>query len=257
MTRIVLTQDDASKRAKDLFLSLNCSSSLSNAGLLSCAQNLSASFILDQVHTYMPTLPYLQNESLILGSGIDIFGRPVIDNIVFNQSIDSILRDGKIKKCKIITGFNSDEFTVFLQSVGWPLTSQNNYGLKGFHFRNFLNIFNSVFFYYPSYPQIKQTNLAQEIVNVYFRLNEMPLNLIKPIYLNYLIQLMSDAWFVCPNFELAEIYSSSQLDTYVYEFKYRSAIAYLPSYLSTATHGDELYFTFGVPLSNKVKARFC
>lgn len=248
-----MTKEDASRRAKDLFLSLNCNSSFSNADLLLCAQKSNANLILNQAHVYMPSLTYLQNSSIILGYGMNIFGHPNIDNIVFNQSIDSTLRAGKVKKCKIITGFNSDEFTLFLGLSGWPLTSQNNYGYTGFDFDNFLNIFNSVLFYYPSYPTIKEAALTQEIVNSYFKINEMPFNRIKPIYLNYLIQIMSDAWFVCPNFELAEIYSSIQLDTYVYEFKYRGANAYLPSYLSTAAHSDELYFTFGEPLSNKVK----
>ena len=50
---------------------------------------------------------------------------------------------------------------------------------------------------------------------------------------------MSDFWFVCQAFELAEVYSNANLDAYVYEFKHRGAETCIPSYLGVATHGDE------------------
>jgi carboxylesterase type B len=81
---------------------------------------------------------------------------------------------------------------------------------------------------------------------------ELLKNLIYPVYLNYFIQLMSDFWFVCPNFELAESYANQQLDVYVYELKHRPYDSIFPSFLGTTIHVDDLAYTFALYSSNKV-----
>ena len=246
-----MTPEDASMRAKDLFLSLNCSSLLSNADLLSCAQISDPDLIIDRVLQYMPTLSYLKNIGGIEG----IFNQPVLDNIVFNQSIDSILRSGRIKKAKIITGFNSDEFNLFLSSY-WPLNAQNKYGYTGFHFKEFTNVINRALYYYPSYPNKINSSFLNELIDHYFKSYELAANLVYPVYLNYFIQIMSDFLFACSNFELAESFSNNQLDAYVYELKHRRYDSQLPIYLGTTPHADDILYSFGIPLSNKVKIFF-
>ena len=254
MSKLVLSPEDASRRAKDLMLSLNCSSSLSNVDLLACAQNANSELILNRIANYMMTLPYLKknNSADSVIDSLDTFCHPVLDNIVFNQSVDSLLRSGQIKKAKIITGFDSDEFDLFLPFY-WSLNSQNNYGYTGFHFRDFSNLANNALYFYPTFPNRLDSNIFDELVNAYFNTLELGKNLFYPVYLNYFIQLMSDFWFVCSNFELAESYSNQQLDVYVYELKHRTFDSSLPSYLGTTTHGEDLIYTFGFYMSNKVR----
>jgi hypothetical protein len=246
----MLSSEDASRRAKDLMISLNCSSSLSNVDLLACAQNANPSLIPARVINFMPTLSYLRKEGFP-SSGVDVFTYPIMDNIVFNQSIDSLLRTGQIKKCKIITGFTSDEFGFFLP-LYWQLNETNNFGFTGFNFKNFEYLVNYALYYYPDFPLRLDSNIFDELVNAYFNLVESVKNLSYPVYLNYFIQLMSDFSFVCPNLELAESYANQQLDAYVYELKHRPYDSQLPSYLGTTQHADDQFYIFALYLSNKV-----
>jgi carboxylesterase type B len=182
-----------------------------------------------------------------------MFSSLTVDNIAFNQSVDLIIKSGQIKKCKIITGYNSDEFGIFLLLTG-IINENNNYGYKGFKFNEFLKTFNQILYYYPNYPSRRSSNVDTEIVNAYFKIYQIPGNLFSPAYLNYLNQMLSDFVFVCPSFQAAEIYSSLDLVAYVYEFKYRGAVSLLGNltFLGTATHADELMYVFGLALSNKV-----
>lgn len=209
--------------------------------MLKCAQKIEATSILN------------------LASQMDFrnnFGLLTIDGVAFNQSIDSLVKSGQVKKCRIFSGFNSDEYSRFL--FEWPLgvvDKNTNYGYKGFKFSNFSNGFNNYLLYYPNFPEKRASNVENEIINAYFKFSEIPFNLIYPVYLNYLNQIMSDYMMVCAAFQMAEIYSSLNLDAYVYEFKYRGVDSAIPkgvTHLGTATHVDELTYTFGVPLSNKV-----
>jgi len=245
----LISPSDASRRAKDLFVSLNCSSSLNNVDLLNCAQRVDPALILRSVYTYLPSLTYLQSLS-----GDTMFSSLTIDNIAFNQSVDLIIKSGQIKRCKIITGYNSDEFGLFLLLTR-VINENNNYGYKGFKFNDFLKAINQLLYYYPNYPSRRSSNVDTEIVNAYFKIHQMPANLFSPVYLNYLNQMLSDFAFVCPSFQAAGIYSSLNLDAYVYEFKYRGAVSLLGNltFLGKATHADELVYVFGLPLSNKVK----
>ena len=238
----MIKPEDASQRAKDLMISLNCSSTLSNTDLLVCAQSAKPDVIINRILSL--------SNSIVDGSKFS-FCHPIIDNIVFNQSIDSLLRSGQIKKGKIITGFNSDEFDLFLPLV-WPLNAQNSYGYKGFHFKDFSNLTNKLLYYYPTYPTRLDSIILNEIVNQYFNMIELAKNLFYPVYINYFIQIMSDFWFVCSNFELAESYSNQKLDAYVYEIKHRPFDSEIPIYLGTTAHADDLIYTFALPLSNKV-----
>jgi carboxylesterase type B len=251
----LLPSTDASQRAKDLFLSLNCSSNLTNTDLLTCAQEATSDKVLYQVYNYMSTLPYMQNLNMwSWGTPNQIFNNPTVDYIMFNNTMDKIIQSGQVKNCKIITGFNSEEYFLFtLDSIA---NSSNLYGYFGFHFKQFLAQINRQFYFYPSYPYKAPVNFAKQLVDAYFKSSKMPLNLVYPIYMNYFIQIMSDFWFVCQSFDIAEIYSSFNSDAYAYEFKYRGSNTYIPKYLGTATHGDELFYVFGGPLLNAVKKNF-
>jgi hypothetical protein len=202
--------------------------------LLACAQNARPDLIFNRITNYMPG-----------------FSHPIMDNIVFNQSIDSLLRSGQIKKSKIVTGFTSDEFGLFLPFY-WDFNEANNYGYTGFHYKDFANLVNYALYYYPNFPFRLDSKIFDQLVNAYFNLGELASNLFYPVYLNYFIQLMSDFWFVCSNFELAESYSNQQLDVYVYELKHRRYDSTLPSYLGTTAHFDDVFYTFAFYSSNKV-----
>lgn len=250
-----MSSSDASRRARDLFVGLNCNQSMTNSELLTCAQSANADEVLNGVYSYMPTLPYIQDlGNWSWGNAGELFNNPTIDDILFNQSMDKIIKLGQVKKCKIITGFNSNEYVLFLIGSD-PLDQVHNYGYTGFHFKQFLYWISKQFFYYPSYPTKPDTNFASSLVDAYFKTTEMAFNYIKPIYTNYFIQMLSDFWFVCQSFQIAEVYSKYNSNAYVYEFKYRGSNTWLPKFLGTATHGDELFYTFAGPLSNPVSMK--
>lgn len=171
---------------------------------------------------------------------------------MFSQSIDSIIKLGQVKKCKIMTGYNSDEFSFFLKAFN-IINRENEFGLSKFDFNTFSYWIETQFAYYPSYPLKPADNFLKNLTLEYFLLADLINYPQIPVYVQYLNRIMSDFRFVCQSYEIAEIFTKLNMDAYLYEFKFKGSQSNLPSYLGEATHGDELSYTFGFPLlSNKV-----
>jgi carboxylesterase type B len=196
----------------------------------------------------LPGLTYLKN---VFGGGGQFFNNPIIDNIMFGNSVDLIIKSGQVKRCKVITGYNSDEFSHFLSAYN-IINKENNFGLSKFDFDTFSYWIDTLFAYYPSYPLKHTESFLKNLIAEYFSIAELIYYPQIPVYVQYLNRIMSDFWFVCQSFEIAEAYSMLNLDAYVYEFKFKSNQSKVPSYLGTAAQGDELVYTFGIPSSNKV-----
>ena len=78
----------------------------------------------------MLTLDYLKDLS------DKVFNTPILDGVFFNQTIDMAIKTGQFKKCKIITGFDSNEFALFLYT-NEIINEANDYGFFGFNFEQF------------------------------------------------------------------------------------------------------------------------
>ncbi|XP_078681167.1 pyrethroid hydrolase Ces2e-like [Branchiostoma floridae x Branchiostoma belcheri] len=95
------------------------------------------------------------------------------------------------------------------------------------------------------YPGGSVSSIVQPTIDQYIR---DPAMADDPIYIRgQAIQLMTDSWFTAPTVLMAQAVSAHDTRVYQYEFQRRSAVfADRPPYTS-ADHGDELYYTFGIP----------
>lgn len=238
----LLTSEEATDRAK-LFLSfIGCESS-SNLDALKCAQAVSSQTILTaykELDLYMYTQEKYETELYL----------PVVDGIGFDKGIEKLVRDNDFKQCNIITGFNSDEFATFFVSTYNILGDEQSEYIRrarDFDYTNFLAGLRLVFKYYPIYPYVSDESLINTIVKKYFTENDLE-NIGSVNLVRKLSQIVSDFQYVCQSFDLAEYYSKSGNQAFVYEYNYKQHDRGIPEelndYFGSATHGDELSMTF-------------
>ncbi len=199
---------------------------------LKCAQSTNASLILKAA-----------SDLDILYTDATVVFLLVEDGEVFEKSIDQLAAEKKFKKCKIITGFNTNEFTNSLFDYLNPDPSK-----WLLDFPNFVKFIGMANYFYPSYPQKITEEVINEIIQQYIKTN--PKTSVELV--NLLVQILTDRFFVCQSSQLATIYSEANFDVYMYEYKYRISSSYFPEEYGYAAHGDELATIFGEPLSNKV-----
>lgn len=92
----MITSKEATEKSRNYLEYLGCKNGLSNAELLECAKNMDAKLILNKTST-------------------TFF---VIENDVFHKSIYELSQEKAFKKCNIITGFNTEEYTFFAPFLG-------------------------------------------------------------------------------------------------------------------------------------------
>ena len=230
---MLLSSSEATNRTLKLFEKLNCTTG-SREEALQCARNLDPLLILNKTNELF-VQEYDKTQIFLL----------VQDNIVFNKSIDQLAESRSFKDCKILNGFNSDEWGFFITDYLEKI--------QLFDYNQLQNAINYVLHYYPIYPQQISDITIDSIIKQYLvpNLNQTSIN-----YIRYLIQIVSDKFFVCPTFQIAEIYAKSGLDAYVYEYKFRISSSTYPTSFGAAMHNDELPMVFGEPLSNKVIYNF-
>jgi carboxylesterase type B len=229
----LVTSDVATMKSKTYLASFGCDTTKSNEEILKCARDLDANRLADETTGY-----YF-----------------IIDNVTFNKSIEELAKEKSFKKCKILTGFNTDEFVLFFTNAGFgflgsdPLNWNENAKKVGF------NEFNSTIQTLYGGELTKDKTFYDKLIKQYFS-NDDFMNLNKNSsainYFKYLNRIQSDYVFICQSFNMAQLYRSVGLDAYMYEFGYRISSTFFPESLATAVHVDQIPLIFGEPLAIKV-----
>ena len=242
----LISSNEAENRSKELLYFLGCDKNISNSELLNCAQKLDANLILNA------TFKYLRNKifkkeiySLLSGTHFPL----VINNETFKEPIEKIIEKKNVKKCKIITGFNSGEFGLSVPGIEianlGPDPSKWEENAKAINSTVFADIIENLFHYYPRYPLLKNETFVTQL------LNEYSISLEKPnSYIEVLIKIFSDFLFICPSFEMAEVYTKLGQEAFVYYYEHIISSSIYPKIFG-AVHTDELPMMFAEILSNK------
>ena len=175
----------------------------------------------------------------------------VIDNIVFREPIDNLIKKGAFKKCNILNGFNRNEMGLFAIANGilgqsaaqWDQMAQS---MNNTVFSSFLK---NYFYFYPYHPHKLTQNMSSAIINKYVsmaNLADSPAG-----YYKYLDRIGTDMVFACPAFQLAELYSLAKSNVYFYEYAYKISSSIYPDSVGVV-HIDELALVFNEVESNKV-----
>ena len=229
----LVTAEEATNRSKTYLAGFGCDTTKSNDEILKCARDLDANNLADETTGY-----YF-----------------IIDSVTFNKSIEELAKEKSFKKCKILTGFNSDEFVLFFTNAGFGFLGNDpsnwNENAKKVCFNEFNSTIQSLYageltkdkIYYDKL--IKQYFSKEDYVNL--NKNSSAIN-----YFKYLNRIQSDYVFICQSFNMAQLYRSVGLDAYMYEFGYRISSTFFPESLATAVHVDQIPLIFGEPLAIKV-----
>ncbi len=163
---------------------------------------------------------------------------------MFTASIDDLAKAKLFKNCNIITGFEEAEFGYFITLA---LTVDQAKNIDKTTFYSLLDNLRL-----PDNTIVDKNNVISAYFNgaSFNNVNQTSLE-----YLDALIQIVSDLVFVCPNFELAEIYTSVERKAYVYDHGYRISTSNIDPIFGVV-HTDEVPFIFGEALSNKVTIEF-
>ena len=247
----LLSSETATSRARLFFSFIGCDLATSSESLR-CARNASEVAIFNGYKSLDQYMVFNQSKF-----ETEIF-LPTIDNIVFNKSIDDLARENAFKKCNIITGFTSEESSVFLVYVYTILGLDPNKAreeIESYNFDKFYSQLQKIYKYFPFYSQLSDTTVLNSIVSQYFTPEELVNNTsISPgEYIRRLVRIFSDNQYVCQAYDIANVYSKSGQNAYVYNFNYllprQMWPEFLIEYFGTATHGDELDVTMGGTLS--------
>jgi carboxylesterase type B len=246
-----ISSAEANTRGRDLFAVLGCTSSFSNSEILKCAQKIDPLAILNATYTYLNQKIFTKD----IYSYLSVTPFPfVIANRVFNQSIEKIVENRALKKCKIITGFNSDEFGYHLALLGLaglgPDPSKWDQNARAVNSTRFLELLSDFFYYYPKYPEKRSERFASDVIGEYFPSGQLESKNLTMTHLQYLNQIVSDFVFTCQSFEIAEVYSRLNLQAYVYSYEHLISTSIFPQVIGVV-HTDELAMLFAQPLSSR------
>lgn len=164
--------------------------------------------------------------------------------MVFNSTIDNLIKDNEFKPCNVITGYEADEFGFFIPGILSSLNLTEQYA-KNMNKELFLKLIINLANYEVTPSVIDNLLLA------YLDTDQKKLNLTSEEYLYYFIQIQSDLIFNCQSFQLAEIYTNRGHQAYVYKHDYRLTTSPI-SAIYGVTHTENIPFVFAEALSNKV-----
>ena len=160
--------------------------------------------------------------------------RFVIDDIVFNKSIEELARENKFKKCNIISGFVSDEYGYILPLI---FGQGNFFNLQAVLRLNYTEFYNTLRYIF----QVSNETI-QGIYSIYDFSNNLSQlqNQTSQFYLQKLIQIGGDSRFICPAFDISEIWTQNGLKAYVYEYKYQMELFGNYASVLGVGHGSEI-----------------
>lgn len=244
----LISSAEATRRGKMLLSALGCNSSLSNSEILKCAQQLDPISILNATYIYLLTEIFYAG--IYSSTSVTLFPF-VIDNKTFTRTVEDSLAKKEFKKCKIITGFTSNEAGYFIATGGvlgsdpayWDLIAKNYNSTMIYEFLT------AYFFFFPNYPQRPDEKFFPNLINQYFS-KDFQDPIFNGHYIDYLSKIGTDFLFTCPSFQMAEIYTHAKLESYVYSYNYRISTTNFPKSLGVV-HTDELAVVFAEPLASK------
>ena len=243
-----ITSSEANKRALDMMAFLGCNSSQPSSEVLRCAQKINATLILDASYNFLRKNLFEKEEyGITTGTHFPL----VINNDSFKETIGEIIEKKKIKKCKIITGFNSGEFGATLAGLKISTLGSDpskwEESAKAMNSSTFFGLINSLFYYYPKYPMQKNDRFVSELMNEYVPMGQNAII----SYFDSVMKIFNDFLFICQSFEMAQAFSELNLQAYVYSYEHIISSTIYPKMFG-AVHTDDLPMLFAETLSNKV-----
>ena len=182
----MLSANEASEKTNNLLNKLGCKY-LDNNKQLICAKNLSIDVL----------------------SSDKTLNSLVIDNIVFEDSIDKLLENSKFKNCNIIAGYNSREFYSTLEHIFPDLLDVLNIDY---------DVLKTVIkYYFTIHGHPIENGLIKEILQKY-QIPMVEYNKLK--YMVYANQIHVDKKYFCPIKKMTDYFTAAGMNAYVYRYAF-------------------------------------
>ena len=249
-TQLLTPSQIASDKAQDFSKSFqNCQSKISE-----CLRNVKALDLSLSSKSYFDKIVKNNRASMGLRS---VF-TPTLDGKVFTENQIKSFKDGKIKKCNIMVGFNANDGASLIP-LNFGLISDNirvdKYEPRQrVNFNGFVEFLRRQYFYYPYWPlETHDADFFKVIVDEYKKMVQNPQNknVKDPNYFYALRKLLTDEGFACPSFKFAEIISKSNPNVYFYIYNHRMGTSKWPWWYGV-TKGDELAAVFAHPFAKNL-----
>lgn len=224
----LITVDEAIKRSNSIADKIGCLNQ-TNQEIFNCLQLVNSTLLSQIANDYL-AYPLL-----------------VLDGSFIQKQPSELYKNGLIKPCAILIGFNTKEVGYF---VG-PNTDQNEMDSTGNYYFLFA-ILKNYYINYPFkeyFPAIKtQDDFINEMINQYIS-PEQRLNLTAVFY-DLSIDITTDSSFKFPTIQQADYMSQLNRNVYVYSYGHHIETSPWKSKYE-AVHTEELYMFFAEPLSVK------
>ncbi|XP_044515651.1 liver carboxylesterase-like [Gracilinanus agilis] len=161
----------------------------------------------------------------------------VVDGIFFPKSPKELLAEKQFNHIPYIIGINSHEFAWSLPSMaGFPLSEDR------------LDQETATALLWQSYPFLKiPKHLTPIVTERYLGVTQDPIKK-KELFL----EMMGDLNFGIPSVMVARFHRASGAPTYMYQFQHQPSFGRnMTPVTRRADHGDEVFFVFGIPLTNE------
>ncbi len=178
--------------------------------LIECAKQLDANTMLKKAEEYM----HIQSKQIY---SVPTFS-PVVDNYFLVDEPANLFKQGKFKRCSILTGSNRDEGNFLLES---SFPEFKNTTAPDLNYTSFKRIINDFFNFFPKYP-IKSTDLVLNAI-LYRYTNWSDVDDFKSIRDN-LDFATGDYGYACPMISLITYYAQADLNIYQYYFTHKRFI---------------------------------
>ncbi|XP_038071700.1 cholinesterase 1-like [Patiria miniata] len=225
----IVPSDEARKRAFMLGKLLDCQTDSSD-DLLKCLQNMEFNAIIDNQFEKM-----LQE----LGAAPMTLYGPVVDGRFLLDKPINLYAEGVINDAVSILGSNSNEGMVMIKPV-YPNNTDQAPFVDSATFDAFMQ---------PWMAMLSSDPVVAEAVKLMYGNFSCHADPSGCDYLAGLSQALGDIMFVCPQDRTARAFTEAGRKVYRYHMTHAPTSPFLGNNWTGCTHGDDLLFVFGVPLT--------
>ena len=230
-------RNEANKRANSFLSYLDCDvAKKSNSEITLCLQKSETILNSAQLHIDNATDLNKLSQAFL----ITMF-QPVIDGRLFKEAPIESLKRGNFKKCPLLTGFTTDEGTMFLAKTKFFGTTLVEIQEKpNLNISSLTKFLEDYFAYYPFYPQSNNKLFINAVIHEYTRRLDSHVDILEiENYFVKLSKIIGDQLVKCPTYDFIDLIAKYNANVYFYLFAHRISSTPWPSWYG-ATHGDDL-----------------
>ena len=194
---------EANDRAKVLLAYAGCDSK-SNAELATCAQ--ASDKLVISAQAYLSTASKFNR---LTQSFVTTLFPPVIDGESLAESPLHSLKHGTFKKCAILTGFTTDEgsmFVAYSSTKSSKLAEINEKPIM--NHTHLVDYLSQYFAYYPTYPETSNKLFINSVLHEYTKIVDSRVDdalIEKENYFYKLSKIVGDQMVKCPTYEFIDL----------------------------------------------------